>query len=250
MRELALEWSTLFLEVCRDAVARARRQPEWKSTIQPSKYRHDGSEKWVAILGNGLSVSDATLDDARWEVWGLNYCLRGVFDSAGGFRPDRWFELHPLDERIVRRRRPRFFNEWLAQLQIPLYQFEPRWRHSRKFPLDDVIAVTSYDYFSCTYCYQVALAIYEGATKIGIYGADMLTGREALYERPVLEFWLGLAAGRGIEVEVGASTRGLQRHPGRYAYHCEYEREAVFRKVKEFSKSLPKYLRERALGLQ
>ncbi len=250
MFNLIREYSTLSLEIVRDVMAHARQQPAWRSTLQPSQFCHDGTEQWVAILGNGPSVTDAPITDPRWQVWGLNYCLRGVFDADGGFRPDRWFELHPLDERVVKRRRPRFFNEWLAQLQIPLYQFEPRWSHSQQFPLDDVIALTGHDYFSCTYCYQVALAMSEGATKIGIYGADMVAGREALYERPVLEFWLGLAMGRGIEIEIGPTTRGLYRHPGRYAYDCVYEREAVFQKVRVFSQSLPYYLRERIRGLQ
>ena len=244
------EWWSVAREAYFDLRARTLRQSEWRSTQRRSRFAHDGSERWVALLGNGPSVSDAPLDDPRWSVWGLNYCLRGVFDAEGGFRPDRWFEIHPLDERIVKRRRPSFFNEWLAQLPIPLYQFDPRWPHSVAYPLAEVLESTKHRYFSCTYCYQVALAIHEGATKIGIFGADMVSGREALYERPVLEFWLGLANGLGIDVVIGASTQGLYRHPGCYAYDCVYERQEVFKNVKQFAQGLPAYLREGRVGLQ
>lgn len=183
----------------------------------------------VALVCAGTSGSQAPINDRTWEVWGLNSCDQYTIDANGLFRADRWFELHDLDERVCKRRRAPGFRRWLASLPCPVYQRPGRHDAARSvpFPLDDVIA-GGRDYFGCTMAYQVGLALREGFTTIGLFGAALNTGREALVERPTVEWWLGYAQGRGIRVIVPEYAEGTGRHAYRYAFDQVAERDASY----------------------
>jgi hypothetical protein len=70
------------------------------------------------------------------------------------------------------------------------------------YPLKDVIEHFGTDYFSNTVDYALALAIWEGYQEIDIYGVNMETDTEYAYQKPGVEFWVGVALGRGIKVNV------------------------------------------------
>jgi hypothetical protein len=70
------------------------------------------------------------------------------------------------------------------------------------YPLKEVIEFFGTDYFSNTVDYAIALAIYEGYTEIDMYGVNMATGSEYAFERPGVNFWCGVAIGKGIKVGV------------------------------------------------
>ena len=186
----------------------------------------------VLILGGGPTHAVAPLDDPAYEVWCCNDLSAIAVDSERRFRADRWFELHPNDTCVRWRRRSDFWS-WLATLPIPVYQFGRRDNtNSIDFPLQRVIRAGR-DYFSCTFAYQIGLAIAEGFERIALYGADLLTAREATVERATVEWWLGFAEGQGIEIVMPQVYRGMVRtgnHPLRYAHPetCELEREGVY----------------------
>lgn len=72
----------------------------------------------------------------------------------------------------------------------------------RRYPLKRIIKKFGCDYFTCTMCYMIAYAIDKGYTKIRLYGVDMMTKDEFKYERGGVEYWIGYARGKGIEVEI------------------------------------------------
>ena len=78
-------------------------------------------------------------------------------------------------------------------------------------------------YFSSTFCYALALAIYQGYRSIEVHGVEMETDTEYRYQRDGLTFWLGVALGRGIEVK--AFTRmfdfPLYGYEGEAALHLD-----------------------------
>jgi len=57
-------------------------------------------------------------------------------------------------------------------------------------------------YFNGTAAYAAAYAIFRGATKISLFGCDYSyeNSHQAEKGRGCLEFWLGFAAARGIEL--------------------------------------------------
>ena len=187
----------------------------------------------VLILGGGPTRVEAPLDDPTYEVWGCNDLSSCCVDSAGLFRADRWFEVHPRDPVVAWRRRSDFW-DWLATVPVPVYQFGRRDNaQSVEYPLESVIRVGR-DYFGCTFCYQIGLAYLEGFNTIALYGVDLTTAREATVERGTVEWWAGFVQGRGIEVVwPGRLTPAIRagRHPYRYGSHadiCERERAAVY----------------------
>lgn len=222
-------------------------------TVTPTQAR-----KKVAIVGGGGGSEHAPLTDPTWEIWGVNAvvrpcCVRNALAEPTAFRADRWFELHDLTERVCRNRRAKGYIKWLAQMPVPLYQFHGRRdaKHSVQYPIDKIVSYFGgLDYFACTFAYELALAIMEGFTTIGLYGVELSSAREALVERPCVEAWLGFALGRGVEVLVGDGyTIGTGRHPYRYAYDQVAERNATFDFCRDHLASNIGYLLSRGEGL-
>lgn len=180
----------------------------------------------VAILGAGRIGREATpWDDEGWEVWSCNRLP--ARDPEGRVRVDRWFELHP------RRAQTEDDLDWMRRCPVPLYTLErePDCPQSVVYPLAEVCELfggPTRPYFTCTFAYQIALAILERFTRIGLFGVslEMGTPRERTVERACVETWLAFAAGAGITVTVPSETSML-RHPWLYGYHYEAERDGV-----------------------
>ena len=179
----------------------------------------------VAIIGSGAGWSRAP-GGRLWERWSCNnlYCLDEQLDAT------RWFEMHPCSA-VTLRRRPARHMESLRAMTIPVYSLTPDnpWhvRYPRVYPLAKAIRCGR-DYFACTVAYQIALALVEGFTTIGLYGTPLTSAREALVERPCVEWWCGLASGRGVSVIIDHdSPIGLGRQQFRYGYEDQDERQAA-----------------------
>ena len=111
---------------------------------------------------------------------------------------------------------------------VPLYvigsEAHFHWEH---FPLELIRArFGDRDYFTCTMCYQVALALVQGYTTIGLWGMELWQGssRERTCELRGLEFWLGVAKGMGVEI-VLPDYSCLIQHP--LLYGVDYAEEGA-----------------------
>jgi hypothetical protein len=102
--------------------------------------------------------------------------------------------------------------------------------HEKSIRLNvEALAAVGRDYFACTMAYQMAMALTRGATEIAVYGTPLMGAREVVVERPCMAYWIGLAEGRGVLVQVyHREAMGLLRHPHRYAYHDKEEREDAY----------------------
>lgn len=118
----------------------------------------------------------------------------------------------------------------------PLYGLED-WKeleapHGRPYPLHRVLDAIGFepgrfgDIFACTFAYQIALAVAEGFTTIGLFGIDLDCGtpREMTIERTSVAFWAAYAAGCGINIVTPRGTT-LFTHPRRYGYDYKSEAE-------------------------
>ena len=157
----------------------------------------------IAILGKcSNSRSDAPLDLCGWEIWGLAWDLLP--------RCDRMFEMHQNwrnflgnDEDAARHK------AWLIGAGVPVYMLrqEPDIPLSVAYPMEEIAGLTGRTchgtaYLESSIAYMTALAIHENAERIGIWGCDLSTGGEYAYQRPNMEYLIGLARGRGIKVFV------------------------------------------------
>ncbi|MDB5992405.1 MAG: hypothetical protein JWQ10_3808 [Herbaspirillum sp.] len=89
-----------------------------------------------------------------------------------------------------------------------------------EFPLEEVINDCPNGYFNSTAAYAVAYAIYMGVEKISCFGMDFTypNAHDAEKGRACVEFWLGIAAERGIQIVVPKTTSLLD------AMHSQAER--------------------------
>jgi len=180
----------------------------------------------LAIVG-GMPLRHAVpFDDPDLEVWSCNLVLS--LDRQQRLRADRWFELHPMsvqnDNDMA----------WIRENPRPLYtlDYEPDFPRSLRFPIEAVAALGYADYFSCTFAYQIALAMVEGFEEIGLYGVDLVFGsvREREVELPSVTYWLGLFQGRGGRVVLPDHGSTLH-HPHRYGYEYWAEKRWTEKRV-------------------
>lgn len=68
------------------------------------------------------------------------------------------------------------------------------------YPLKTILKRFKRDYFSDTLAYMLAYAIYKGYTKVYFPGCDMHTASEYMQEKGGIEYWMGRAEERGIEL--------------------------------------------------
>lgn len=155
----------------------------------------------IAIIGKcSNSRSDAPISDPSWEIWTLGWdptpvCHR-TFEMHENWRN---FLGNPEDAAA--------HHNWLSSQVVPVYMLkkEDDIPLSVAFPMDavaDDIGRTCFGtpYLESSIAYMMALAILEKVDRIGIWGCDLSTGGEYAYQRPNMEYLIGLARGRGIKV--------------------------------------------------
>jgi len=153
-------------------------------------------EKKVAIIGFTMSRDEAPWNQPGWEIWVCN-------NLALHLRPeqkfDRIYDLH--DYGTISSDKPH--EAYLRTTDKPVVVWNPRpeWPSSVPFPKDQITEAFG-RYFSNSISWMIAHAIFEGATDIHVYGVDMAQGTEYAAQRPSCEYFLGLAAGRGINVHI------------------------------------------------
>lgn len=169
----------------------------------------------VYIVGFAPTWVDTPWDNPDAHLWGMN--------ALHKLAPDKnwqaWFQLHDIDVS-----HPEDKDEhlaWLGQAGIPIWMWQEQ---IEKYPLPNAVAyprdviVEKYGrYFTNTVSWMIALAIELGYKKIGIYGVDMAQDGEYQSQRPSCEYFIGLARGLGIEVEI-PKTSDLLKNPFLYGF--------------------------------
>lgn len=144
----------------------------------------------VAIVGLASSTHDqAPWSNPEWEKWGLPW------DDKYWPLMARHFEMH--DQRLLdgphSQRKPGYA-ERLAECER-LYTQD-------NYPFEAVADSIGQAYWNSSIAYAMALAIHEGAREIAIFGVDMDGTDEYAYQRPNMEYLIGIARGLGINVYI------------------------------------------------
>lgn len=152
--------------------------------------------KIAIVCGSPSSEMLAPFDDPDWKIWVLgNRCDRYP-------RHDKIFEVHDnLDNQDVA------YPKWLVDKATPLVvgeKFPIKSGYNKVYPYGDIADefTGGKDYLTSSSAYMLAYAMYYyPKAEIAIYGVDMaVDDHEYFWQRPCMEYWMGLAHGRGINV--------------------------------------------------
>ena len=152
----------------------------------------------VAIIGlSPTTYYEAPWDKPEWEKWGLPW------DDKGWTKMSRHFEMHDMRllKSIHSKRKEGYWERLNDYQRLYLQDCEPTLPNAYKYPYKSVSEDVG-DYWNSSIAYALAMAIHEGAEEIGIYGVDMTGMDEYGYQKPNLEYLIGLARGRGIKVTI------------------------------------------------
>lgn len=181
-------------------------------TRRKARGANDGAPSHVAILGLGPSVSQYLEITKRVggrrkfcdETWAIN-ALGDVF------RCDRIFHMDDVRVQQIRADAAPDSNiaamvAWLKTTKTPVYtsRLHEDFPSLVEFPLEAVINDIGFPYFNSTAAYAVAYAIHIGVKKMTLLGLDFTypNAHHAEKGRACVEFLLGIAASRGIEISV------------------------------------------------
>jgi hypothetical protein len=155
----------------------------------------------VAIIGRCWSTrADAPWNNPDWELWTLAWdpvpVTHRIFETHQNFRMYYGNEEDGA-----------FHVGGLRMAKVPVYMLE---RHddipqSVRYPIEAITELVGKTrngtpYLESSIAYMMAQAILEGVDRVGIWGVDLHCQSEYAYQRPNLEYLIGLARGKGIKV--------------------------------------------------
>lgn len=155
-------------------------------------------------LARGLGGRSAYCD----EVWAIN----GLGDV---FHCDRIFHMDDVRIQEIRAAAAPESNianmlRWMKGHPGPIMtsRAHPDYPGLVEFPLEEVINNLGFAYMNNTAAYAVAYAVHIGVKKISLHGIDFTypNAHDAEKGRACVEYWLGFAKARGIEVSTGSAS--------------------------------------------
>jgi hypothetical protein len=173
----------------------------------------------VGIVGADIGQDDLIEQGKGWELWSCNNLYKGFPDV----KFSRWYELHTIEREGQKYKRRgisyypissdqevRWYLQEIDELKIPTFM-QKKWsiiKHSKEFPFDKIREKWG-DYFGCSFTWMLAQAIMEGADEIALFGMNF-GAQEYYYQRPSLEYMIGIARGMGIPVTIGLESQLLK----------------------------------------
>lgn len=191
-------------------------------------------KKTLAIVGSADTRSQFGFERTDCDIW--------VFNEAAGqakwcTRADAVFQMHqPTVWRSSTNRNDPKHYEWLQNTDIPVYMLDhyddvPA---SAVYPLKDIreYLPNTERYFTSSVAFAIALGIYKQYKRIEVYGVEMATGTEYGHQRHGVYYWLGVAAGKGIDIVFHSNTMFLEPLYG-YEGNTRIEKEYYEQRIKE-----------------
>ncbi len=117
---------------------------------------------------------------------------------------------------------------------------------SEAFPIEECAKEFGIPYFSNTIAYMIAYALLKGAKEIELFGVNQASSSEYFYEKSGVEYWLGVANGRGVKITLNGAKSELLTNKARfgggilYGYNQSYL--DVMQANKKFGESVVKKL--------
>lgn len=170
------------------------------------------------------------------------YCLNDYIKTEKyQIKPDVLFIMDVLDEK------PQVVSGFdnlgevisrINKMKIPFiapYKYEEI-PTSEAFPIDECVEKFGLPYFTNTICYMIAYALLQGVEEIDVYGVNQASSHEYSEEKGGVEYWLGIANGLGVDVNIHGDKSQLLRFKGRYGNGILYGYLQSYEHIKETAK--------------
>lgn len=174
----------------------------------------------VAIIGLGLSARDFGWRGGDWELWGMATDPRALVAFsclAQDTYPEPYDMIFEMHEAAFL---PEHIENTIDQLSVqnlPCYMHKsiPELSMSLTYPKEEVEKhvfshLPARDYYGSGGAYMLALAISQWRPAIGLWGFDMHDQDGYFHQRANMEYLIGFAHGRGIDVSVVESSALLK----------------------------------------
>lgn len=187
----------------------------------------------IAICGTG----------SGWQLLPVQsdhtiYCLNDyVYAEKYGVNPDVLFIMDVLDEKPMVVAGMQNLGEVIQRvnkMNIPLvapykYAEIPK---SEAFPLEEIEKEFGMPYFTNTIAYMIAYALLKGAKEIDIFGVNQASSSEYFYEKSGVEYWIGVANGRGVKITINGGKSELLSNKARFGGGLLYGFNQTYQEIK------------------
>ena len=208
--------------------------------------------KTVAMVGMASTTRHlAPYDDETIPIWALNESATPRFDFLK--RCDRIYQLHPeWDWSRFGNHNYDKYAEWLKEnkvVEVVMQEVYSKVPKSVKYPIEEIVKKFGNEalYFTSSAPYLIAHALYEGYTRIEMYGFEMAADEEYSNQKPCAEFWLGVAIGQGCDIYLPPGNPLLGKEMALYGYemvvgilpmHVELRKRAAFTQMEELKRKM------------
>jgi len=227
-------------------------------------------KKIISILGTAGSRSMANWGDSRCEFWGVAHCLL-LSDIK---KLDKVFEIHlpyiynqeisPFSQKPIIYHANKEYSLGKYQKDnfgmpcrdikditailpvqdnnINKYEIFPREEIKAKYK--DLLPPSDAFYATNSIAWMICLAIEQKPDRIELWGIHLETDSEWQYERPCVEFWLGIARGMGIEIYIPEAADLLKAYHEYGFADIEVRRKKLKVRLDNFQKNIQDYTSE------
>jgi len=189
--------------------------------IKPLNLTDVKHNRSVCIIGFAPSWNQAPYGNEGVDFWGLNELYIYLKQYKINQKFSAWFEIHNI-KNSPSKQSPKH-QEFLKNCKIPLItqQHWDDYPTSLAYPRDEVKEMVNghfiidethagFSDYSNQISWMIALAIYLGYKEISVYGVDMAQTSEYAFQRASCQFFIGLAAGKGIKLKIPNTSELLK----------------------------------------
>lgn len=189
----------------------------------------------VNIIGLGSGWDRAPTDELSWGVNTVNLfrpvdAVFNLHDLPGWFKnglPARSTKTPKmLRKSIARAARTNTPFYSLDEYELEGIEGEKKYRlKCKKFPIKEIVDFFDEDFFTSSFDYIFAFAIFSGFKKINAWGINMTNGSEYLHQRLGAEYWRGVCKGFKIETHYNGKLCEIGKCPRAKVYGYEIDQK-------------------------
>lgn len=183
----------------------------------------------VALIGTAPSSRMmAPFNDPTWTIWGCSPGNMGVLPKV-----DAWFEVHGNLLWPENKHYGEPYLNWLRQQTFPIYmQNQELVPNATPLPKKELVKEFGPYFFTSSFAWMMALAMYRGAKEIALYGIDMASRDEYILQRPGAYYFFEEAKKRGVKMTAPYES-DIMQPPGLYGFSevTQYGRKLLARKA-------------------